>query len=85
MTHRGGGGKDSPLHVADEFVLYDGGKPGLYQPLVKLFKDKQHDVKIVTVMYTRDDVLARREKTKSGAVNQIENKLHITQAIAVYC
>ena len=80
MEHRGGGQPEDPLHIADEYVLTDGGKPGLHKDLTKIFKNKQHEVKLVTMMYMRDDVKACREKTKGGAVNQIEGKLHITQA-----
>ena len=68
--------------MADEYVLTDGGKPGLYKDLTKVFKNKQHEVHHVTMMYKRDDVKACREKTRQGSVNQIEGKLHITQAIA---
>ena len=81
MENRGGSQPEDPLHIADEYVLTDGGKPGLYKDLVKAFKQKQHDVKHVTMMYLRDDVKACHEKTKGGSVNQIEGKLHITQAI----
>ena len=52
----------------------------MHKDLTKIFKNKQHEVKLVTMMYMRDDVKACREKTKGGAVNQIEGKLHITQA-----
>ena len=82
MEHRGGCQPDDPLNLADEYVLTDGGKPGLHKDLTRLFKNKQHEVKHVTMIYLRDDVKSCREKTKSGAVNQIESKLHITQAIA---
>ena len=82
MAHRGGCQPTDPLDIADEYVMTDGGKPGLYKELLKVFKDKQHDVRHVTMMYLRDDVHSRREKTKAGSVNQIEGQLHITQAIS---
>ena len=81
MFHRGGPEAADSLHPADEYVLYDGGKPGLLRELTKLFKEKTHDVRHVTVMYKRDDIHARREKTRQGSVNQIEAKVHITAAI----
>ena len=64
MQHRGGCQPDDPLHIADEYVVMDGGKPGLYKELTKIFKSKQHDVKHVTMMYLRDDVKACREKAE---------------------
>ena len=81
MAHRGGSDAADSLHEADEYVVLDGGKGGLFKELTKIFKEKTHDVRHVTVMYLRDDVQARREKTKQGSVNQIEGKLHITAAI----
>lgn len=82
MAHRGGDNPADPLHVADEYVVTDGGKPGLYKDLTKIFKEKVHDIRHITVMYLRNDVNLRREKTRQGSVNQVEGKLHITHAIA---
>ena len=81
MAHRGGAEPADSLHEADEYVVFDGGKPGLYKELTKIFKEKTHDVRPATVMYKRDDIQARREKTRQGSVNQIETKLHITATI----
>ena len=81
MFHRGGAEAADSLHEADEYVVFDGGKPGLCKELTKIFKEKTHDVRHITVMYKRDDIQARREKTRQGSVNQIESKLHITAAI----
>ena len=81
MGNRGGSEPADSLHEADEYVVFDGGKPGLHKELTKLFKEKTHDIRHITVMYKRDDVHTRREKTRQGSVNQIEAKLHITAAI----
>jgi len=77
MELRGGGQPEDPLHIADEYVITDGGKPGLHKELVKIFKGKQHEVTHVTMMYLRDDVQARREKTRQGSVNQVEGQLRV--------
>ena len=81
MGVRGGCQPDDPLHVADEYIITDGGKAGLMQSLTKLFKTKQHEVRPVTVMYLRNDMVARRERCKDGSVNQIERYYHVTEAI----
>ena len=76
MGHRCGVEPADSLHEADEYVVFDGGKPGLFKELTKLFKDKKaHDVRPITVMYKRDDIQARREKTRQSQVNQIESKI----------
>ena len=81
MELRGACKPEDPLHVADEYVIADGGKPGLHKELIKIFKSKKHEVTHVTMMYLRDDVQARREKTRQGSVNQVEGQLRITHAI----
>ena len=57
MAHRGGDNPADPLHVADEYVVTDGGKPGLYKDLTKIFKEKVHDVRHTTVMYLRNGMM----------------------------
>ena len=76
--HNGGGDKSQThLNPGDEFVLYCGGKPGLLVALQKPFEKRKKEVKPVTLMYSRDDMQCRREKTQSGAINQIEMQLRI--------
>ena len=82
-VHNAGGETVNELHPADEFVLYCGGKPGLLPALQKPFDKRKREVKAVTMMYVRDDMQARREKTPSGAVNQIEMQLRITADVPV--
>ena len=67
------------LHEADEFVLYCGGKPGLVPALQKPFGKRDKELKAVTLMYARDDIQCRREKTASGSINQIELQLRLTR------
>ena len=67
------------LHDADEFILYDGGKPGLANLMLKAFDANAPKVpKHVTVMYLRDDVHTRRERAKCGCVNQLETQVRVT-------
>ena len=83
-VHNAGGDRSQThLHPADEFVLYCGGKPGLIPALQKPFEKRKKEVKMVTLMYSRDDMQCRREKTQGGAINQIEQQLRITAE--VYC
>ena len=82
MGNRGGCQPADSLNVADEYIVTDGGKAGLMKDLLKVFKAKQHEVRPVTVMYLRNDILARRERSKDGSVNQIEHYYHATEAIA---
>jgi hypothetical protein len=82
-VHNGGGAQAaSHLHPGDEFVLYCGGKPGLLPALQKPFEKRKKEVKVVTIMYSRDDMQCRREKTQSGAINQIETQLRITADVS---
>ena len=39
---------------------------------------KEFHTKFVTIVYNRDDILARREKAKDGAVNQTETQIRIS-------
>ena len=42
--------------------------------------DKNFVTKLVTIVYNRDDILARREKAKDGSVNQTECQMRITKS-----
>ena len=65
---------------ADEFVLSCGGKPGLVPTLQKPFVQlAAKEIKPVMVMYSRNDIQCRREKTPQGAVNCLETFLFITK------
>ena len=60
-----------------------GGKPGLVQTLQKPFEKRKKEVKTVIMMYSRDDMQCRREKTPMGSINQIETQLRITAEVSV--
>ena len=72
------------LHDCDEFILYDGGKPLLGKEMQKVFsKAQEKEVKPVTIIYSRNDLQNRRERTSTGAVNQVETQLRITKTTPV--